>query len=418
MINRQNTISIQLDQNGNLILPSDLMERYGLVEGAEVRIEDRENGLFISHSTMNLAKIYIEPTTQCNLDCRTCMRNAWQEPAGMMDQKTFQRILAGAQTLHPLPTLFFDGYGEPLAHPSILDMLADAKRSGSPVELITNGILLTPELSCKLIELEVDRIWVSLDGASPESYADIRLGSNFGQVVRHLKELHILRHQQALRLPRLGIAFVAMKRNIQDLPKIIQLGKSLGADQFSISNVLPHTSELQQQILYQHALYENCANPGPWVPEISLPRMDINETTSGPLAAALEDPFFLSLARQANRLGRNTCPFIEKASTSIRWDGEVSPCLALLHSSTNYLDEKLRHTHAYTIANINDQDLKVIWQNPEYIALRERLLRFDFSPCTFCNSCELSENNQEDCYGNSFPTCGGCLWGQGFIQCP
>jgi hypothetical protein len=30
----------------------------------------------------------------------------------------------------------------------------------------------------------------------------------------------------------------------------------------------------------------------------------------------------------------------------------------------------------------------------------------------------MTESNQEDCFGNTFPTCGGCLWAQGFIRCP
>jgi hypothetical protein len=34
------------------------------------------------------------------------------------------------------------------------------------------------------------------------------------------------------------------------------------------------------------------------------------------------------------------------------------------------------------------------------------------------NGCNLSETNEEACFGNPFPTCGGCLWAQGVIQCP
>jgi hypothetical protein len=52
------------------------------------------------------------------------------------------------------------------------------------------------------------------------------------------------------------------------------------------------------------------------------------------------------------------------------------------------------------------------------VALRQRLEAFDFSTCTACNSCEMAGGNQEDCFGNSLPACGGCLWAQGFIQCP
>jgi hypothetical protein len=43
---------------------------------------------------------------------------------------------------------------------------------------------------------------------------------------------------------------------------------------------------------------------------------------------------------------------------------------------------------------------------------------FAFPPCTYCGGCEMSISNQEDCFGNHFPACGGCLWAQGVVQCP
>lgn len=43
---------------------------------------------------------------------------------------------------------------------------------------------------------------------------------------------------------------------------------------------------------------------------------------------------------------------------------------------------------------------------------------FDFFPCSTCNSCELPEENLEDCFVSEHPACGGCLWAQGFITCP
>jgi hypothetical protein len=59
-----------------------------------------------------------------------------------------------------------------------------------------------------------------------------------------------------------------------------------------------------------------------------------------------------------------------------------------------------------------------LWNTKEHVAFRERVHNYDFPPCTMCGSCELSENNESDCFGNNFPTCGGCLWAQGIIQCP
>jgi hypothetical protein len=59
-----------------------------------------------------------------------------------------------------------------------------------------------------------------------------------------------------------------------------------------------------------------------------------------------------------------------------------------------------------------------IWKDANYSALRKRIQDFDFAPCAFCNSCEMANENMEDCFGNVQPTCGGCLWARGLIRCP
>jgi hypothetical protein len=72
----------------------------------------------------------------------------------------------------------------------------------------------------------------------------------------------------------------------------------------------------------------------------------------------------------------------------------------------------------YWFGSIHEMDLHQIWQSPEYVAFRRRLQVFDFSPCVVCNSCEMANDNSVDCSGDDFPTCGGCLWAQGIVQCP
>jgi MoaA/NifB/PqqE/SkfB family radical SAM enzyme len=257
------TQRITLDKKGHLILPPELMKKLGLTPGAVVRIEEHSNSINIGLSTNRLAKVYLEPTNTCNLDCRTCMRNVWEEKPGFMTSHTYARILDDASNISSAPSLFFGGFGEPLAHPEIVNMVAEAKRHGLEVELITNGILLTGEVLDKLIECRLDRIWVSIDGATPESYMDVRLGDELPRVLNNLTRLYEKRIWAGKSRPRLGIAFVAMKRNIGDLPKVIDIGKRLHADQFSISNVYPHTPELNEQILYARSLSDGDLQPSP-----------------------------------------------------------------------------------------------------------------------------------------------------------
>ncbi len=364
------------------------------------------------------SRIYIEPTNYCNLGCRTCMRNVWDESTGFMSESIYKKILNRMDQFTRMPSIFFGGFGEPLAHPNILNMVEMAKESRCEVELITNGTLLTAPTSEKLIELGLDRIWVSLDGSTPESYADVRLGDELPKIYENLTELNRIRTNHGGELPRLGIAFVAMKRNISDLPEVIKLGRQIGADRISVSNVLPHTEELRHEMLYQKSLYYLDQSPQRMIEGVQFPRMDMVEIARG----AFSD--FLPTAREKDRInkniyaGTNTCPFIDKNSLSIRWDGKVSPCLPLMHTHQSYLDDTHRVTHAYSMGDLDKQDLKEIWYDPTYLEFREKLTVFDFSPCTVCNSCGNAESNLEDCFGNTQPTCGGCLWAQGFIQCP
>jgi MoaA/NifB/PqqE/SkfB family radical SAM enzyme len=114
----------------------------------------------------------------------------------------------------------------------------------------------------------------------------------------------------------------------------------------------------------------------------------------------------------------DTCPFIKKRSLSVRWDGGISPCPPLLHSHTCFMGDLERKNRECLFGSLKDHGLLEIWKGPEYTAFRKRVTSFDFSPCASCASCELAESNEGDCFGNPFPTCGGCLWAQGLIRCP
>ena len=412
------TIQVRLDEQGHLALPPDLVERLGLIEGAAVRLEERGDGIALGRSSASLARVYLEPTTLCNLLCRTCIRNVWDEPPGMMSAETFARIIEGVRSLWPLPTVFFGGFGEPFAHPDLLAMLAEAKSIGCTVELITNGTRLDEETRRELVRIGLDRLWVSIDGATPESYADVRLWDALPQVTQDLARLREERIAHGTGLPRLGIAFVAMKRNIADLPEVIRLGQQLGADRFSVSNVLAHTPEMREQVLYARSIDAEEVEPSAWAPEVSLPRMDVDELTVERLARVAAGRDGRSLPGRAGSGGANTCPFVEKGSASVRWDGAISPCLPLLHAHRSYLDFRPRTSHAFFVGNVNERSLAEAWGHPAYVELRERLLAFDFAPCTVCNSCDMADENLEDCFGSPTPACGGCLWAQGFIQCP
>ena len=407
-----------VDEQGRLVLPAEVAAWLGLIAGAQVRLEPMRNGVRLHRPVTHLAKLYIEPTNACNLDCATCFRHGWDEPIGRMSEAAFDAVLAGVAALDELPTVYFGGIGEPLSHRQTINWVARAHALGARTELITNGMLLNERLGRDLMDAGLDLLWVSIDGATPESYADVRLGAELAQVIANVARFSKMRKGGHHPRPELGIAFVAMKRNIADLPAVLRLGLELGAKQFSVSNVLPVTPELQDEVLYARARNNPAYINSPAVPSLNLPKMDINELTRAALFEAFQAGYNISYAGHNWAGASNVCNFIEGGSMSVAWTGDVSPCWPLMHTHISYLHGKPRVNHRHVVGSVLERSLLDLWLDPDYVDYRHRIQDFAFAPCTFCGGCELAEANQEDCLGNTAPVCGGCMWAQGVIQCP
>jgi MoaA/NifB/PqqE/SkfB family radical SAM enzyme len=391
---------------------------YGLAPGSRVRLEPDANAVRLHRPVTHLTKVYVEVTDLCNIACRTCLRNAWDETLGRMTDATFDRLLASLRALDSLPTVFFGGIGEPLFHPRTLDWAAQARALGARVELITNGTLLTERRSRALIDLGLDVLWVSLDGASPESYADVRLGAQLPKVLANLERFSRLRRPGHRPTPEIGIAFVAMRRNLRDLPQLLKIGQRLRVSRFSVSNVLPCTPQMQAEMLCAGTVKNITYMSSPWQRKLNLPRLDLVDGTREAFFHALNAGYNVTFGGNSLAGATDVCSFIESGTISVGWDGGVSPCLPLLHTHVSYLHGLPRVNRKHTLGNVNERDLLDLWRDPEYVAYRERVQSFGFAPCTFCGGCDLSQANEEDCLGNGFPACGGCLWAQGVIQCP
>ena len=236
----------------------------------------------------------------------------------------------------------------------------------------------------------------------------MRLGDHLPEIIAHLERLKAMHNK-----PELGISFVAMRRNVADLPAVLDLARRLGADRFSLSNVEPYTVAMAAEVLYGRVLYEALCAGG-----CVMPRFD----PSGIPDETLEEVAALFPAARAFTAlppdHEGLCPFLQRRSASVRWDGRLGPCLPLLHTHTVCLNGHTRTWPDFTFGSLRESGLGEIWNAPEYRAFRRKLDEFAFAPCTTCNSCDLPDINNEDCFGNVHPACGGCLWSQGFIQCP
>ena len=322
----------EVDENGRLVLPPDVMSRFGLQPGTKVRLDEGGNFVRMHRPVTHLTKVYIEPTVACNLDCITCFRNAWEQPIGRMTEETFEKILDGIKQMDPMPSVYFGGIGEPLFHVKTIEWIRRVKELGVKVELITNGTILTEKKSRELIDSGLDVLWVSLDGATPESYGDVRLGAELPAVIENLERFVKMRAAGHYPKPEIGIAFVAMKRNFADLPQVIKIGKSLRARYFSVSNLQPATADMRGDRLYNRVVHDIAYLQGGHLPYLSLPKLDFDETTRDALFEVFNSGLNISYAGNNWGGANDVCNFVENGTMSISWTGDVSPCSPLMHT--------------------------------------------------------------------------------------
>ncbi|RYD05842.1 hypothetical protein N752_08080 [Desulforamulus aquiferis] len=177
-----------IKMNENLLLPADQ-------SATEALLLPTEEGYKIIPLRRDLKKIYIEVTTLCNFSCTTCIRNSWQDEMGMMEWATFEKLLQQLKELPNLECVHFGGFGEPMSHPRIFDMLKAVKDQGLRIEMITNGSFLNAENIEKLVKLPLDGIFISLDGPDEEEYNEIRQ-TDISPVVANIRPSTALKKQR------------------------------------------------------------------------------------------------------------------------------------------------------------------------------------------------------------------------------
>lgn len=366
-----------------------------------------------------MRKLYLEPSSRCNLNCEICFRHSWGDEAfGDMDQGTFQTLM---DTMPPtVETVFFGGMGEPLVHPELLGMVAQASARAPRVELLTNATLLGRDLSRRLIEAGLDMLWISADSFSPRDPAGREPNHSFARIRGNIRGFN----QERLKAGRdigLGLNFVVSKSNADQLPLLPSFARRYRIGEVNVSNVIAHNQKAEREILYDKVLNHNLGGVfDPEAPVIKLPFMNWRqkEAVDGVKGVLASSGIDICLGGHPFTRKARHCRFIDEDTAFVRQDGQVSPCMALLHNGQAYWNGRRRAVHHHSFGRVGPRGLGEIWNSSEYAEFRERVRAFDFSPCIQCTGCDLSEENITDCYGSPQPTCGACLWAEGIISCP
>jgi len=140
------------------------------------------------------------------------------------------------------------GQGENLLNNDFFSMLEYAKSKGNFVEFYDNFCLLDDRAANKLISIKPDIVWVSLDGATKETYELIRIGSNFESVLNNIKNLIKIKEAKGADYPKINFNYVVNKYNFREILKFIELIRSIKRNEeilISFTNVMSIHADLR-----------------------------------------------------------------------------------------------------------------------------------------------------------------------------
>jgi radical SAM protein with 4Fe4S-binding SPASM domain len=175
--------------------------------------------------------ISIEPTTSCNLRCPECPSGlrSFTRPTGMLDPKFFQGVID--QLAPTLTWLTFYFQGEPYLNPGFLDMVNYASVKGIYTSTSTNAHYLKDESAKATVLSGLDRLIISIDGTTQETYESYRIGGELEKVIDGAK--NIVRWKKALKslTPHIVFQFLVVKPNEHQIKDVYRLANEIGVDE-------------------------------------------------------------------------------------------------------------------------------------------------------------------------------------------
>ena len=232
--------------------------------------------------------LQIEPTRECNLNCKICMRRHLEEKTGYLSFEQFKHIL-DSYNFH---FLGLHGWGEPLLNPELFDMLKYAKSQGVITNLTTNGILVE------------EHVTDLLDSGLNDLAFGIYSVDFLDRFQSGLEKLLNKRSQRNLDIPKTYFDITIYRDNYNEIPDLIETTIDLGIDAiilhrlfnvYKVDHDVEYITKEEEETLFRKV--RNLSKEGRY--KIYLPR-------------------------------RHSLPCIYvKRSIFVSWDGKVTPCCYL-----------------------------------------------------------------------------------------
>ncbi len=293
--------------------------------------------------------VSIEPTTACNLKCPECPSGlrAFTRPTGNLKENFFQETIA---ELHSkLMYLIFYFQGEPYINPKFLDMVKHASDKGIYTITSTNGHFLNKKNAQKTIEAGLDRLIISVDGTTQDTYENYRIGGKLETVLEGARNVVAAKKEMNSKTPHIIFQYLVVRPNEHQIDEIYKIADEIGIDEVKLKTAQVYDYE----------------NGNPLIPTIEkYARYGKNDDGTFSVKNELLDH----------------CWKLWHACV-ITWDGLVVPCC---------FDKDAQHR----LGDLKKLSFAEIWKSKPYHDFRTKLMkgRKEIDICTNCTEgCKVWE---------------------------
>ncbi len=284
----------------------------------------------------------IEPTTACNLRCPECPSGlrSFTRPTGKLEADFFRSIID--QVYQKLVYLIFYFQGEPYLNPEFLDMVEHASNNGIYTITSTNGHFLNDSNAKKTVESGLDRIIISIDGTTQDTYEQYRKEGKLEHVLQGTKNLIKWKKELKSQTPYVIFQFLVVKPNEHQIEDVYRLAKEIGVDEVKLKTAQIYNYEQGNPLIPTIEKYSRYRKKADGTYEV---KYDI----------------------------QNEC-WKMWHSAVLTWDGKMIPCC---------FDKDAQHVMGDTTVH----SLVDIWNSDSYQSFRIQLIhgRDEIEICTNCS---------------------------------
>lgn len=286
--------------------------------------------------------IQIECTTRCNLKCTFCEISYWTEAPADLEFDDVQQML---KHLPKLKRIDLTGIGEALVNRNFFEIVKFLKGRSIYVTLNDNFTLMTEQTARQLVALGIDQIFLSLDGASPETYEPIRRGAKFDVVIANVKRLIAIKQEMGSKLPEVKINTVVCHTNYHELPAIVELAHEIGIGMVQFVNIVT---------------FDNTSGMG-----TAALNTQVRQKVNVALARAQELGVLVKM-ELFDQLPVQQCDF-PWTRNFVTYDGYVHPCCYTTQSGDRAAQNQR------SLGNLVNDAYADIWQGEDYRTFRQKM---------------------------------------------